>query len=68
MAMLSESTLNGTGTILGEGQMAFYLHVDDGLCIGADPDPIANGTEALLTATEALESIGFTVTERRVKE
>lgn len=66
--MLNETALTGTGIILGEGQMAFYLHVDDGLVIGNDPDPIADVTSALHTAADALEDIGFTVTDRRVKQ
>jgi len=68
VAMLNETALTGAGIIMGEEQMAFYFHVDDGLVIGKDPDPIADVTSALHTAADALEDIGFTVTDRRVKQ
>ena len=65
MAILSETAQFGTGTILGSGQLALYLHVDGGLVLGPAADPLADARGVLHAATDALERTGFLVLDRR---
>ena len=65
VAVLNESAQFGNGVTLGSGQLAFYLHVDDGLVMGAAADPLADAHGTLHAAADALERIGFVVPDRR---
>ena len=65
MAILNETAQFGTGTILDSGQLAFYLHVDDGLVMEAAADPLADARGTLHAAADAFERIGFLVPDRR---
>ena len=69
MAVLNETVLRGSNVVLDPLQLAFYLHVDDGLIMSSDvplssPDhkPIAD--QWMQHFADNLESQGFIVTDR----
>ena len=57
--------VDGTGLVLADGQVGFYLHVDDGVLAGSRRDPYAEVENLLHTAAASLVSIGFVVDDRR---
>ena len=60
--IVNESVARGQGCVLAEKQLAFYLHVDDGLML-ADGAGCPGAVPAASLASRALEAEGFVVGE-----
>ncbi|CAK0804568.1 unnamed protein product, partial [Prorocentrum cordatum] len=64
VAARSEDVLRGRGLVLDGPQMAFYLHVDDGVVMAGGQDGGSRATSMMHQLADALAEAGFVVTDR----
>ena len=64
VALLNEHAVRGHNAIIEPGQVACYMHVDDGVIVGDPKDE--RSTDALMhVCADALEDVGFQVDDRQ---
>ncbi|CAK0884075.1 unnamed protein product [Prorocentrum cordatum] len=64
VAVRNEDVLRGRGLVLDGPQMAFYLHVDDGVAMAGGSGCGPRATEKMHHLADALAEAGFVVTDR----
>ena len=63
IALLNESVVEGKTHVLGPGQAAVYIHVDDTVVLGATDNPDLHSDAILKHIVHALERLGFGVSQ-----